>query len=104
MQLYGSGCWLFHLEEKVLDWWVDLLPTPGRAGNGRSSQKSTLPCTPHTPPPPPTIPPKNRSASCAAPPLARVEVFPPGNFHFPPPPTRAVGASRASKPHTYFPN
>ena len=80
------------------------LPTPGRARNGRLSAGAEYSSV-H--PPPSThhpLPPKNRSASCAAPPLARVEVFPPGNFHFPPPPTRAVGASRASKPHTYFPN
>ena len=77
------------------------LPTPGRARNGRLSAGAEYSSV-HPPPHP--SPPKNRSASCAAPPLARVEVFPPGNFHFPPPPTRAVGASRASKPHTYFPN
>ena len=44
-------------------------------------------------------PPKEPVGKLRPAPPPRVEVFPPGNFHFPAAPTRAVGASRASKAH-----
>ena len=57
---------VIHMKRKYwISGWI-LLPTPGRAGNGRlptgAEYSSVHPLPPPTPPSPP---PKNRSASCA---------------------------------------
>ena len=84
---------MIHMKRKYrIGGWI-LLPTPGRAGNGRlptGAEYSSV----HPP-----APPKEPVGKLRPAPPPRVEVFPPGNFHFPVAPTGAVGASRASKAH-----